>query len=544
MPRILIAGYYGFGNIGDEAVLRSMLADFRRELPAATYCVTSDAPDVTSQSCGVDAVHWRDMPGVLKEVAAADLVVVGGGGLYNSYFQHDSSLLLTQAHSSFSAFLFGLPLLAYLNEKRCMVFGVGAADFRCENAKADAALGLALVDGCTVRDRRTQEIFVELGCTAEFARATADPAFRLENAPPDRIDAILAREQVPADSPLLGVVLRNWTFYGDPARTIAAVSAAAQRFIDTRGGRVLGLPFDTHVGLGELGDDRTILARFAQAVNRPGKCHIATAGYEPSEYAGLLGRCAAVMAMRLHPVVLSIKNTVPVLALEYDRKVAAILQWAGLADLGIDLAVVEADALCARIEGLLAEGDRLRRRLADAATAMRRQGEANIQTAVACLARPRLPRALTEATQRRLNQFTLKQTRLLVETQIDMQRSHALAVAEEKIASGQHDPALAALSALAVLSNRQPRELYLLAYCLHSLGREREQALRYYTLALEGGFAEFWVRYNRGALLADMGRADDALVDLQRATQLDPSHAGAQEVLKQLEESRPIDKSQ
>jgi polysaccharide pyruvyl transferase WcaK-like protein len=33
--RILLSGYYGFGNAGDEAVLGATVAELRRRLPAA-----------------------------------------------------------------------------------------------------------------------------------------------------------------------------------------------------------------------------------------------------------------------------------------------------------------------------------------------------------------------------------------------------------------------------------------------------------------------------------------------------------------------------
>lgn len=75
---------------------------------------------------------------------------------------------------------------------------------------------------------------------------------------------------------------------------------------------------------------------------------------------------------------------------------------------------------------------------------------------------------------------------------------------------------------------------YLTAFCLHNSHSRLQEALRRYDLALKYGFHEFCVRYNRGALHAQMGKFEDARADLLRATLLRPDHAGARQILQQL----------
>jgi len=71
---------------------------------------------------------------------------------------------------------------------------------------------------------------------------------------------------------------------------------------------------------------------------------------------------------------------------------------------------------------------------------------------------------------------------------------------------------------------------YKMAFACHML-KQNSQALEYYQQALEGGFTEFWVRYNRGNLLLDLGRLEEARADLMRAHELDPTHDGARQQL-------------
>jgi MoaA/NifB/PqqE/SkfB family radical SAM enzyme len=76
--------------------------------------------------------------------------------------------------------------------------------------------------------------------------------------------------------------------------------------------------------------------------------------------------------------------------------------------------------------------------------------------------------------------------------------------------------------------------VYKYAYSLHMTGRA--DASRYYALALEKGFDEFWVRYNRGCLYHSLEREDEALEDLCRAVDINPAHDGAARVLQAVRE--------
>jgi tetratricopeptide (TPR) repeat protein len=98
-----------------------------------------------------------------------------------------------------------------------------------------------------------------------------------------------------------------------------------------------------------------------------------------------------------------------------------------------------------------------------------------------------------------------------------------------------------ALEMLAPLRRKQPSNPwwnYLTAFSLHLQGRDLSEALELYGEALqhtpETDPEEFWIRYNRGTLLHQLGHRDLALADLKRAVRLQPSHAGARALLREL----------
>jgi tetratricopeptide (TPR) repeat protein len=88
---------------------------------------------------------------------------------------------------------------------------------------------------------------------------------------------------------------------------------------------------------------------------------------------------------------------------------------------------------------------------------------------------------------------------------------------------------LEVLATLQLDKEQQAKINYLIAYCLHSSNIDFKRALDNYDLALENGFDEFWVLYNRGALYMQLGDIEAARIDLDRAVSLDPSHEGAKQ---------------
>ena len=50
-PRVLISGYYGFGNLGDEALLDVIVARLRAAYPGGSIDVLSADPAATTARC-------------------------------------------------------------------------------------------------------------------------------------------------------------------------------------------------------------------------------------------------------------------------------------------------------------------------------------------------------------------------------------------------------------------------------------------------------------------------------------------------------------
>ena len=81
MKRILISGYYGFNNAGDEAILRLMIDNLRARCPEAGLTILSHNPEDTARRYGVRSVNRMNPFLILREILHCDLLISGGGSL-------------------------------------------------------------------------------------------------------------------------------------------------------------------------------------------------------------------------------------------------------------------------------------------------------------------------------------------------------------------------------------------------------------------------------------------------------------------------------
>ncbi len=78
---ILLCGYYGYGNLGDETLLSVMIQKFRKRSPNIRICVLSAKPKETAKQYDVDAVYRFDFFGIAEKMKKGNLFVFGGGSL-------------------------------------------------------------------------------------------------------------------------------------------------------------------------------------------------------------------------------------------------------------------------------------------------------------------------------------------------------------------------------------------------------------------------------------------------------------------------------
>ncbi|MGD9496446.1 MAG: polysaccharide pyruvyl transferase CsaB [Armatimonadota bacterium] len=298
--RIVISGYYGFGNAGDEAVLSATLGELRRRLPQAELVVLSGDPAATREAHDVAAVPRWPLAPLRRTIASADLLLSGGGSLL-------------QDQTSVRSLLYYLLTLHLARAARVpyVVHAQGIGPLRSRLGQLAAGFYLARAAAVTLRDEDSTRLAAELGLPAEHITLAADPAFLIEPVAGSETEAILARAGVEPGTALVGMVVRRWR----GAQAVLPVLARIGRLAaEAWGARTVILPF-------QLPADREVSHELAALV--PG---VALIDWElhPRALAGVVGHLQLLVAMRLHALVFAAAQAVPAVGVCYDPKVAAL----------------------------------------------------------------------------------------------------------------------------------------------------------------------------------------------------------------------------
>lgn len=168
----VIFGYYGRDNLGDETNLRELVTFLRELQPGIGITVISASPEATAQCFRVESTGKYDWAGIVKLFRKADLIIGGGGSL----FQDRSSLRSLFYYS-------GLIFLARWCRLPVFLYGQGIGPLRSKIGKWLARWALAQVKVITVRDRISQSLMEELKVRGPAVHLTAEPLLIKERIP-------------------------------------------------------------------------------------------------------------------------------------------------------------------------------------------------------------------------------------------------------------------------------------------------------------------------------------------------------------------------
>jgi polysaccharide pyruvyl transferase CsaB len=165
---ILICGYYGYGNMGDETILSVLIEKLRAENPHLRLCVLSASPKQTKRLHNVDTVARFDPIGIAQAMDRSKILLFGAGNLLQNKTSTHSLLYYT--HILHSARKRGLKILIYAN---------GIGPLHGEENKKRTEKVLRLADSVSLRELVSFEFAQSLRLQAPV-RLTFDPAILAE----------------------------------------------------------------------------------------------------------------------------------------------------------------------------------------------------------------------------------------------------------------------------------------------------------------------------------------------------------------------------
>lgn len=300
--RIILSGYYGFGNTGDEAILASLIEGLSG--PDREVVVLSASPERTRREHDVRAIDRMDMPALYNELRHAKLLVSGGGGL------------LQDVTGPFSiAYYLGIIQMAQWMKVKTMLMAQGIGPvLRPLNRRLIGKVGRQ-VDLATVRDTDSAAMLARWGVPEEKILVTADPVLGLSPAPREQVTPYLKRIGISLEKPIIAVAIRPWhTWY---ERQFKAFSAVLAQLASQQQAQILLLPFQYP---GDLRITQELEDCLKMRTEAPS---VATLDFpvSASEMMGIIGACDMVVGMRLHSLIMAAAQAIPAIGISYDPKV-------------------------------------------------------------------------------------------------------------------------------------------------------------------------------------------------------------------------------
>jgi N-acetylglucosaminyldiphosphoundecaprenol N-acetyl-beta-D-mannosaminyltransferase len=302
--RVVVSGYHGFGNMGDEAVLASLVQHMKEVAPGAECVALSGDPARTASTHGIEAIPRTSVAAVVRELGRADLLVSGGGSLLQDVTGRGSV-----------PYYAGIMLLARMRGVPVSVYAQGVGPLRSGAARWLARLALSRASVITLRDPGSMELVRQIGVTKPQPTLVADPAFALE---PEDADGCWA--PLPP-RPRVMFALRPWPGARDREATYSRVIEGVCARL---GANAILLAFQPDTDLAVASS----IADLCEADGHTRPQVVACCGL-PGQALSIIAQADLVVGMRLHSLIFAASAGVPAVAIDYDPKVRAMAERTG-----------------------------------------------------------------------------------------------------------------------------------------------------------------------------------------------------------------------
>lgn len=300
---IVLSGYYGFDNAGDEALLPAICSSIQRLEPKAEFVVLSGYPEKTEQLHQLPAIDRMKPWQVFKVLRKADLLISGGGSLFQD---------VTGPRSL--PYYISVVALAKMLGKPVIFYAQGVGPIKRPFSRFLMRWWGNKVEMITLRDEQSKHLLAELGVTRPPIYVTADPVFTLDPSPEQHEYAQeLLRHYQLEPGRLIGVSVRPWLALADLRPDIA-------RLLDCLvldGYQVLFIPMD-------YGFDLPESHLIAAMMNQPAT--ILDENLSSLEIIALMSNVEMMIGMRLHSLIFAASRGVPFAGISYDPKIDAFLE--------------------------------------------------------------------------------------------------------------------------------------------------------------------------------------------------------------------------
>ena len=300
---VVMSGYYGFNNTGDEAIMLSMHKNIQELGENYHITVLSNKPEETKEKYGIEAVYRFGMRDVFHAIRKSDVLLSGGG-----------SLLQDSTSTRSLMYYLSITVMAKLLRKKVMLYANGIGPVSGKRNRRLVKQVVNRADLITLREENSYEELLSMGVNPKKCFVTADPAFTMNGIGAEASRALLQAEGVPLDKPILVVSVRKWK---DMDKFICRFARMCDTIVEKYDRNIvfLGMQMPNDIIVSEK-----VRAQMKQ------KAYILKNNHSPYEVMGIISQADFILSMRLHTLIFAAKQQVPLIGFVYDPKIEYYLE--------------------------------------------------------------------------------------------------------------------------------------------------------------------------------------------------------------------------
>ncbi|MBR2779448.1 MAG: polysaccharide pyruvyl transferase CsaB [Firmicutes bacterium] len=333
---VLMSGYYGFYNSGDEAILSSTYANVR----SLGGNISAEALIYKPERCaGLYEFAMVDRFRVLQVLRAlkrCDILLFGGG-----------SLLQDKTSAKSLWYYLAIIFAAEWMKKKVVLYSNGIGPVQSPLNRKMVRRAVNRADLITLRDAQSAHELERMGVTEKDLHVTADTVFTYRIDPENTAtqEELFAAEGIPSGVPFAGVSVRSWQAASPdfPQR-----AAALCDYIYTK------YHFNIVFVIMQNPEDKTVSRRIMDAMESP--AYLLEKRYSTGELMRITEAAEFMLCMRLHTLIFAADMGVPSLGMIYDPKVRDYLELLSMPSLG-DVEDLDVDRAKAKIDAFMQEYD-------------------------------------------------------------------------------------------------------------------------------------------------------------------------------------------
>ena len=313
MSRVVISGYYGFDNAGDEAVLLSIIQALRNQSKSEQephITVLSNNPAETCKHYNVEAVNRWKMPEVFKAIKKSSVLISGGG-----------SLLQDVTSKRSVAYYLSIIVMALVLKKPVVFYSQGVGPVTGPINRQLMRTICNRVSQIFVRDVASKNALIQMGVRKPSIQVVMDPvvSMNLTEEEWQSGESELAKAGIDFKRPLAGLYLRDWKTDANYHLEIAKVC----EWLSEKGWLPVFVPM-------HYPDDVTAVRGIKPLL----KCEaiFLEGHYSPQTILAMTKKMDFVVAMRLHGLIMAANAMTPYMGISYDPKIQAFATSSGFGE--------------------------------------------------------------------------------------------------------------------------------------------------------------------------------------------------------------------